>query len=88
MGRTENQLLSATKETLPGDALADGKWNNHQLLEEPIGSMITAKEHVVSDSVLCTGPGALDPLSASTIWEQKVEAITRSDTCKNRSFMG
>ena len=46
----------------------------------PIGSMLTAKVHVFR-----TGPGALGPTSASKFWEQKAEAVTKSDTYKNRS---
>ena len=32
-----------------------------------------------------TGPGALDPNSASTIWEKKAEDCMKSDSCKNRN---
>ena len=56
---------------------------NHLFLEEPIGSMLSARVHVFSDSVFC-GPGALDSVSASKFWEQKAEAVMKSDNCKNR----
>ena len=39
-------------------------------LEGPIGIMLTAQVHVFSDSVFCTGPGALDPTSASQMREK------------------
>ena len=42
-------------------------WKSHVLLEEPIGSMLTARVHGLSNSVLCNVPGALDPTSASKI---------------------
>ena len=41
-------------EQFPGGCLADGERENHLSLEDPIGSMLTAKVHVFSDSVLCT----------------------------------
>ena len=38
-----------------------------QLLEEPIGSMLTDKVHMFLDSVFRTPPGALAPSSVSPI---------------------
>ena len=51
----------------------------------PSGSMLTAKVHVSTNSVFCTGPGALDLIGASTIQEKKAEAVMRSNNCKNRN---
>ena len=55
-----------------GECLTDGGLINHLSLEEPIGSMPTAKVHV-----FCTGPEALDSVSAPKIWEQKRAAVMR-----------
>ena len=55
------------------ESLADDKWKNHLLFGEPMGSMLTAEVHAFSDSVLCTGPGALAANSASDIWKKKTE---------------
>ena len=33
-------------------------WISSRLLEAPLGSMLTAKVHMFSQSVLCTGPKA------------------------------
>ena len=52
------------------------EWESHPILEEPIGSMLTANVH--------TGP-AMDPLSASKILEKKAEAVRKRDSCKNRN---
>ena len=57
---------------------------NHGLLEEPIGSTLTAKVHVLSGSAFRTGPGPLDPTNASDNWEQKAGAVLKSDSRKNR----
>ena len=47
------------------------------LFHEAIGSMLTAKVHVFSDSVFCTAPGALDSSNASAIWNKKAEAVLK-----------
>ena len=44
------------------------------LFEELMGSMLAARVHVLSDSVFCTGPCALDASSASESW-RKEEAV-------------
>ena len=77
----ENRLFCAVKKV---QCLTDGEWNCHLPLEEPIGSMLSATEHVFSDSVVCTDPGASDWDSAPTTWEPKTEAVMKSDNCKNR----
>ena len=66
------------------DFQATGEWEHHLFLEEPIGSMLTAKVHSFSDSVFSTSPGALDPANASQIWEHKAEAAMNNDNCKSR----
>ena len=55
---------------------------NHLILEEPVGSMLTAKVHVFP-----TQFSALVLGGHSTIrtWEKKAEAVTNSDSRKNRS---
>ena len=72
-------VMLRDEETCSGKCWTDGEWENHLLLEEPIGGMLTAKLHVFSGSVFCIGPGALDPTSASTFLEKKAEAIIKSD---------
>ena len=54
--------------------LENDEWTSHHVPQEPIGSMITGTARVLSDSVFCTGPGALDPFGASQPWEKKAEA--------------
>ena len=44
----------------------------------------SAKVHVFSDTVFCTGPGALDLISASQIVEQKAEAVMKSGKRKKQ----
>ena len=39
--------------------------------------MLTAKVHVFSDSVCCTGPGAGDEKSASDDWKKEEHAMKR-----------
>ena len=73
------------EEICSGKCWTDGEWENHLLLEETIGGMLTAKLHVFSGSVFCTGPEALDPTSALTFLEKKAEAVIKSDNCRNRS---
>ena len=43
---------------------------NAMVPEEPIGSMLTARDHVFSDSVFCTGLGASDSVSNTKIWNR------------------
>ena len=57
----------------------------HLLLEEPIGSMLTAKVRVFSNSFFCTGPRVLDRVSASQIWGEKAEAVVKSTDRKDRN---
>ena len=66
-------------EPFSDEGLTDGEWK-HLLLEESI----TAQVNVFSDSVFCTGPGALDPISASKLREKKAEAVMKSDNCKKQ----
>ena len=64
------QVVLRDEERFSGEGLTDDAWNNHLLLEELIGSMLTTRVRVFSNSVFCTGPGALDPTSAF-FWEGK-----------------
>ena len=84
MSRTENQLPLRDEETCSGACLTCGEWKNH-LLEEPTGSMLTARVHVFSESVFCTGPGAFDSVSASKFSERMPKAVMKSDTCNTRN---
>ena len=63
--QVKNQSYCATKHNLQARAwnLMNGKVV-FQYLEEPIGSRFLAGVRFFSDSVFCTGPGALDPISA------------------------
>ena len=49
--------------------------------------MLTARVHVFSDSVFCTGPGALEPTTASKKWEKKADDDMKNNSCKNRNDM-
>ena len=60
-------VFTRDEEQFSNEGLTDDNWKNHLLLEEPFGNMLTAQVHVCSDSVSCTGPGALGPTSASTL---------------------
>ena len=48
-------------------------------------SMLTAKVHVFSDSVFCTGPGSLDSTSALTFLENTAHAVMKTDKSQNRN---
>ena len=72
-------VILQDEEQFPDEGLTDDEWNHHLLLEEPTGSMFTTNVQVFSDSVFCTGRGALDPVSASKSWDEKAEAIMKSD---------
>ena len=70
MSWTDNHLVVLRDEgRFSGQCVTGGERKNKLLLEEPVGSMLTSKVHVFSDSVFCTGPGAL-----------KAEAVMKSDT--------
>ena len=45
--------------------------------------MLTAKVHVFSDSVFCTGPESLDPIWASKIGDKNAEIVINSDSCND-----
>ena len=70
-------------EKLTGKCVTDDDWKYDLLLEEPLGSMLTAQVHVFSDSVFCTG-GSLDALSASDILEQKAESVIVTNDTESR----
>ena len=62
--RTENQLF-CDRGRFSGERLADGEWNNHVMLEEPVEIMLTGKVRVFSDS------GLLDDTTASLFLEKQ-----------------
>ena len=70
------------EEQFSDECLTDGEFQNPLLLEEPIGSMLTVKAHVFSDSVFCAGPWRIGPNLCLKIGK-KTELLVKSDTCKN-----
>ena len=70
MSRTENQLF-CDRRRFSGERLADGEWNNHVMLEEPVEIMLTGKVSVFSDS------GLLDDTTASLFLEKIAETVMK-----------
>ena len=64
-GEPQTRATSTSTVAMLEPKLTAYEWKKHRSPDEPIGSMLTVKGHVLSDSVFCTGPGALDPTSAS-----------------------
>ena len=71
---SEEPVILHDDRPFSGDGLTHDAWKSHLSLEEPIGTTFTAKVHVFLDSVFCTGPGVLVPISASQIVEKNAEA--------------
>ena len=81
----EQPVIMRDEGPLPCEGLTDEEWENHLLFEETIGCMLTAKVLVSSDSVFCTGPGAVDAKSALDIWKKNAEDVVTSNSCNNRN---
>ena len=58
---------------------------NHLLLEEPIGTVVTTNVHVFQTQCSAQFMGAVDPISASKIWEEKAKHGVKSNNGKNRN---
>ena len=59
MSKAKNQSFCTTEENLQEKAWKNDELKSHQLLEEPIGSVLAAKVQVFSDSVFCADLSAL-----------------------------
>ena len=81
----EPTVVISYEQQFSAEGLTDDSWNNHLLLEEPIGSMLTAKAHVFSDTVSRRGLGVLHPSSASKLANRWQKQSCNSDNCKNRN---
>ena len=68
-----------------GEGLANDEWESHLLLEDPTGSILTAKVHLFMDTqfIVQVVLHWIQPVLLSL--EKKAKHVLSRDSCKNRN---